>query len=384
MKRIPNKLSRLALALGLSLALGSLSLSASAEKVVKIGVVGPYTGGAAAYGKDFESSVKLAIDEANAAKIKLGGEETRFELVTEDDAGDPKQAVAVAQRLVDMHVAGIVGHLQSGTTIPASKIYSDAGIPQIAPAATNPTLTRQNFKTAFRVIGDDQQVGAAMATYIVSKLGLKNVAVIDDRTAFGQGLADVVEKTVKSLGGTVATHEYTTDKSVDFAAILTNIKAKNVQAVFFGGLNAQAGPLKRQMKTLGINVPLFGSSISSDEFITFAGKDAAEGTVSADSGQAIEKMPDGPGFEKRFGAKYGKVVMYAPYGYDATNVLINAMKAANSSDPQKYLPEIGKLNFKGVTGPIAFDNKGDLRSAAVTFYQVKGGTWVPIETVSTK
>jgi len=193
-----------------------------------------------------------------------------------------------------------------------------------------------------------------------------------------------VEKTVKSLGGTVATHEYTTDKAVDFNAILTTIKGKNVQAVFFGGLNAQAGPLVRQMRTLGIKVPFFGSSISSEEFVTFAGKESAEGTISADSGQAIEKMPDGPGFVNRFGAKYGKVVMYAPYGYDATNVLINAMKAANSSDPAKYLPEIGKLNFKGVTGPIAFDNKGDLRSAAVTFYQVKGATWVPIETVSTK
>jgi len=223
-----------------------------------------------------------------------------------------------------------------------------------------------------------------MAQYIVVKLGLKSVAVIDDRTAFGQGLADVVEKTVPTLGGTVVAREFTSDKASDFKAILTAIKGKNVQAVFYGGVNAQAGPLKRQMRDLGIGAPLFGSSISSDEFVTFAGNEAAEGTISADSGQAIEKMPGGPAFVTKFSAKYGKVVMYAPYGYDATNVLINAMKAANSADPKKYLGEIGKLGFNGVTGPIAFDAKGDLRSAAVTFFQVKDGKWVPLETVATK
>jgi len=375
---------RTGLALGLALALATWSLPAAAQKVVKIGMSGPYTGGAAAYGKDFESAVKLALEDANAAGIKLDGQAVKFELVSEDDAGDPKQAVSVAQRLVDMKVAGVVGHLQSGATIPASKIYFEAGIPQVAPAATNPTFTRQKFNTAMRVIGDDSQVGSAMASYIVSKMGLKSVAVIDDRTAFGKGLADVVASTVPSVGGKVETREFTTDKATDFKAILTSIKSKNVQAIFFGGLNAQAGPLKRQMVDLGMKMPLFGSSISSDEFIEFAGKEAAEGTFSADSGQAIENMPGGPDFVKKFNAKYGKVVMYAPYGYDATNVLINAMKAANSADPKKYLPAIAKLNFKGVTGPIAFDEKGDLRSAAVTFFQVKGGAWVPLETVASK
>ena len=384
MKLLSNIFRPLGWALGLSLVFGAFCAPAFAQKVVKIGVSGPYTGGAASYGKDFESAVKLAIDEANAAGIKLGGEAVRFELISEDDAGDAKQAVSVATKLVDMRVAGVVGHLQSGATIPASKVYHDAGIPQVAPAATNPILTRQGFKTAFRVIGDDQQVGTAMAGYIVTKLGFKSVAVIDDRTAFGQGLADVVAKTVPTLGGKVVAREFTTDKATDFKAILTTIKAKNAQAIFYGGLNAQAGPLKRQMMDLGMSAQLFGSSISSDEFVSFAGKEAAEGTYSADSGQAIENMPGGPDFVKKFTAKYGPVVMYAPYGYDATNVLINAMKAANSADPKKYLPQISKLNFKGVTGPIAFDNKGDLRSAAVTFFRVKAGKWETQETVSTK
>ena len=372
------------LVLALGLAFGSLCEPAFAQKVVKIGVAGPYTGPVAAYGKDFESAVRMAIDHANAAGIKFGSEAVRFEVVSEDDAADPKQAVTVATRLVDMRVAGVVGHLTSGATIPAAKVYSDAGIPQIAPAATNPTLTRLGFKTTFRVIGDDLQVGAAVANYMVNKLGFKSVAVIDDRSAFGQGLADVVVKTVPTLGGKVVTHQYTNDKATDFKAILTSIKAKNVQAVFYGGVNAQAGPLRRQMRDLGMITPLFGSAISSDEFISFAGAEAAEGTISADSGQAIEKMPGGPDFVKQFAIKYGKVVMYAPYGYDATNVLINAMKAANSADPAKYLPEIGKLSFNGVTGPISFNAKGDLRSATVTFSRVKSGKWEALETVATK
>ncbi|MFZ4626226.1 MAG: branched-chain amino acid ABC transporter substrate-binding protein [Rhodoferax sp.] len=384
MKSFPHHFRRLGWALSFGLAVGTFCVPSLAQKVVKIGVAGPYTGGAASYGKDFESSVKLAIEDANAAGIKLAGESVRFELISEDDAGDPKQAVSVATRLVDLGVAGVVGHLQSGATIPASRIYSDAGIPQVAPAATNPTFTRQGFKTAFRVIGDDQQVGTALAGYIVTKLGFKSVAVIDDRTAYGKGLADVVATTIPTLGGKVDAREFTTDKATDFKAILTAIKGKKVQAVFFGGMNAQAGPLKRQMIELGITSPLFGSSISSDEFVSFAGKQAAEGTYSADSGQAIEKMPGGPDFVAKFTAKHGPIVMYAPYGYDATNVLINAIKAANSADPKKYLPEIGKLNFKGVTGPISFDTKGDLRSAAVTFFRVKNGKWETLETVSSK
>jgi branched-chain amino acid transport system substrate-binding protein len=382
-----NRRRPIALALGTFAAAFSLGLSAPAalaQKVVRIGVSGPYTGGAASYGKDFESAVRLAVDDANAAGLKLGGEAVRLELISEDDAADPKQAVSVATQLVDKGVVGVVGHLTSGATIPAAKIYSDAGIPQIAPAATNPTYTRQGYKTAFRVIGDDQQVGSAMAQYIVTKLGHKSVAVIDDRTAFGQGLADEVTRGVVAAGGKVNAREFTNNKATDFRAILTAIKSRNVQAIFYGGLNAQAGPLKRQMRELGLTSPLFSSSISSDEFIQFAGKEAAEGTISADSGQAIEKMPGGPAFVQRFTAKYGPVVMYAPYGYDATNVLINALRAANSADPKKILAEIGKLDFQGVTGPIAFDAKGDLRSAAVTFFQVKGGKWEALETVTTK
>jgi branched-chain amino acid transport system substrate-binding protein len=283
-----------------------------------------------------------------------------------------------------MKVSGVVGHLTSGATIPASRIYSNAGIAQIAPAATNPLYTRQGYKTTFRVIGDDLQVGTALGRYIVEKLGLKDVAVVDDRSAFGQGLADVVARSVTGAGGRVVAREFTNTAATDFNAILTNIKGRKPQAIFYGGVNAQAGPMRKQMRELGLAIPLVGSSISSDEFVQFAGRQAAEGTYSADSGQALEKMPGGAQFKQRFNAKYGEVVMYAPYGYDAATALINAIRNANSADPAKVLAEVRKADFKGVTGPIAFDEKGDLRSAAVTFFQVKDGKWQPLETLSTR
>lgn len=380
--RVLSFASRTLLMLGLMATL--LPSNAAAQKVVKIGVAGPYSGPVAAYGRDFESAVRMAVDEANASGIRLNGQAIRFELVSQDDAADPKQAVQVANLLVDQGVVGVVGHLTSGTSVPAARIYRDAEIPQIAPAATSPTLTRQGYKTAFRVIGDDQQVGSAVARYIVATLGLKSVAVIDDRTSFGQGLADVVAKAVPNLGGSISAREFTTDKASDFRAVLTIIKSKKVDAVFFGGVNAQAAPLRRQMRELGITAPLFGSSIASGEFLSIAGMDAAEGTFSADSGQPLEKMAGAASFVERFGKKYGKVLMYAPYGYDAANVLIGAMKAADSSDPKVFLASVQKLKFQGVTGPIAFDEKGDLKSALVTISSVVGGKWVPLETVNSR
>ncbi len=384
MKMIPRSFKRTAWIAGLGLGFALSGTSAVAQKVVYMGVAAPLTGPVASYGKDHEYGVRLAVDDANKAGLKIGGEAVRIELVVEDDAADPKQAVSVATRLVDKKVMGVVGHLTSGGTIPGSKVYNAAGIAQVAPAATNPTYTRQGYKTAFRVIGDDLQVGTATGDYLVKKLGFKKVAIVDDRGAFGQGLADVVAKAVAAAGGTVATREFTNTTATDFKAILTTIKGLKVDAVFYGGVNAQAGPMRRQMRELGVTAPLFGSSISADEFVKFAGAEAAEGSYSSDSGQALEKMPGGPAFQKNFKAKYGEVVMYAPYAYDATNVLINAMKAANSTDPAKIAAAVSKVNFTGVTGPIAFDEKGDLRSAAVTFFQVKNGKWVPLETVATK
>ncbi|MFL9863471.1 branched-chain amino acid ABC transporter substrate-binding protein [Paraburkholderia fungorum] len=361
----------------------ALVTSANADQTVTIGYSGPLTGQVAHIGKDAESGVKLAIDEANAAGIKIKGSPVHFVLDSEDDAADPKTAVAVAQKFADAKISGVVGHLTSGATIPASKVYANAGIPEVSPSATNPILTRQGFATAFRVIGDDSYVGRVVAQYLAKTKGYKRIAVVDDRTSYGQGLADVVVSELKAAGVDIVDREYVSDKAIDFRGILTSIKSKNAQAIFYGGVDAQAGPMRKQMNALAMNVPLVGSAIETDKFIELAGAGAAEGTVSAESGQPLDKMPKGKTFEGKF-RKYGSVVLYAPYAYDATWALINSMKLADSTVPADYLPAMKKVDFDGVTGKIAFDSKGDLRAANVTLYEVKNGKYVPTTTVALK
>ena len=357
--------------------------TAFADQTVTIGYSGPLTGQIAHIGKDAENGVKLAIEDANAAAIKIKGDPVHFVLLSEDDAADPKTAVAVAQKFADAKVNGVVGHITSGATIPASKAYADAGIPQVSPSATNPMLTRQGFATAFRVIGDDSYVGRVIAQYLTQTKGFRRIAVIDDRTSYGQGLADVVVNELKASGVDVVDREFVTDKTIDFRGILTSIKSKGAQAVFYGGVDAQAGPLRKQMTGLAMNLPLVGSAIETEKFVELAGAGAAEGTVSAESGQPLDTMPKGKTFEQKF-KKYGSVVLYAPYAYDATWALINAMKQADSTVPADYLPAMKKIDFDGVTGKIAFDSRGDLRAANVTLYEVKSGKCVPDATVSLK
>ncbi len=220
-------------------ALVTLGATAYAQDmVVKIGHVGPTSGGIAHLGKDNENGAKMAIDELNAKGVVIGGKKVKLELQPEDDAGDPKQGTAVAQKLVDSKVVGVIGHLNSGTSIPASKIYSDAGIPQISPSATNPKFTRNGYKTTFRVVADDVHLGGTLGRYAVKELKGKSIVTIDDRTAYGQGVAEEFAKAVKASGGQIADTQFTTDKATDFTAILTAIKAKKPDVVFFGGMDA--------------------------------------------------------------------------------------------------------------------------------------------------
>ncbi len=355
-----------------------ISGAAMAQAVVKIGHVGPTSGAIAHLGKDNENGARMAIEELNAKGLTIGGQKVRFELLAEDDAADPKQGTAAAQKLVDSKVHGVIGHLNSGTTIPASKIYSDAGIPQISPSATNPKYTRQGYKTAFRVVADDVHLGGTLGKYAVTQLKGKSIAVIDDRTAYGQGVADEFEKGVSSAGGKVVGREFTTDKATDFTAILTSLKAKNPDIVFFGGMDAVAGPMMRQMKQLGINAKFMGGDgICTGELPKLAAGTMADGQVvcaeaGGVEGEAKKSMED---FYKRFKAKYNAdVQVYAPYVYDAVNVMVAAMVKANSTDPAKYLPVLAKTEgYKGVTGTIAFDNKGDIKNGALTLYTYKGG-----------
>jgi branched-chain amino acid transport system substrate-binding protein len=218
---------------------------------------------------------------------------------------------------------------------------------------------------------------------MVRTFGAKRVAVIDDRTAYGQGLADVVDAALRDQGAEVLGRWYTTAQSIDFKPILTAIKSKNPQAVFFGGLDAQAGPMVRQMRELGMSAKYVASAIETESFLELAGASAAEGAVSAQSGSALERLAGGQDFARRF-AKYGKVVMYAPHSYDAARVLIAAMRKAGSAEPSVYLPYVAQTLFEGVTGPIAFDEHGDLRRASVTFYQVSQGKWKAVESITVK
>jgi branched-chain amino acid transport system substrate-binding protein len=371
------KLVKTVLGIAVSTAFVSLSAPASAQLIVKIGHVGPLTGAIAHLGKDNELGAKLAIEDLNAKGIKIGGQTVKFELIAEDDGADPKQGTAAATKLVDAKVNGVIGHLNSGTTIPASKIYHDAGIVQISPSATNPKYTMQGFKTAFRVVANDGQLGGVMGRYAVKDLKAKSIAIIDDRTAYGQGVADEFEKSVKAAGGKVVGREFTNDKATDFNAILTKLKGAKPDVVFYGGMDAVAGPMLRQMKQLGIDAKFMGGDgICSSELIKLAGDGMGDGQVicaeaggvSPDKAAALDAWK--ASFKKRTGSD---VQIYAPYVYDATMAMATAMQNANSADPKKYLPALAKVSYDGVTGKIAFDSKGDILNGALTFYTYKGG-----------
>jgi branched-chain amino acid transport system substrate-binding protein len=335
------------------------------------------SGPQAHYGRDNDNGVRMAIEDLNAKGVTIAGKKVKLEVQTEDDAADPKQGTAVAQKLCDSKVAGVVGHLNSGTTIPASTIYHNCGIPHITGAATNPALTKPGYDTTYRIIANDNALGANLALYAADKLKLKKVAVIDDRTAYGQGVAEIFAKTAKSKGMQVVAQEYTTDKATDFMAILTSIKAKNPDAIFYGGMDAQGGPMLRQMEQLGMtNVKFFGGDgICTTEIAKLsAGAKTLNNTICAEGGSAIAKMPGGAEWKKRYDAKYpNQFQIYSPYTYDATFVLVEAMKKAGSTDPKKYIPELKKTNFKGVTGVIQFEPNGELKNAATTLYTYKDG-----------
>jgi len=360
-----------------ALAFALAGTASAQEQVVKIGHVGPISGSIAHLGKDNENGARMAIDDLNAKGMTLGGKKVKFELLAEDDGADPKQGTAAAQKLVDAKVNGVIGHLNSGTTIPASKIYHDAGIPQISPSATNPKYTQQGFKSAFRVVANDGQLGGTLGRYAAEQLKAKKVAVIDDRTAYGQGVAEEFVKGAKGKGVQVVAQQYTNDKATDFNAILTAIKAKNPDVVFFGGMDAVAGPMLRQMKALGINAKFMGGDgICSEALAKLAGDAMGDGqVVCAEAGGVEEAQKKGmddfrASFKKKFNAD---VQIYAPYVYDAVMVMAEAMKKADSADPAKYLPQLQKISYTGVTGPIAFDNKGDIKNGTLTLYTYKAG-----------
>ena len=346
-------------------------------QVVKIAHAGPVSGGIAHIGKDTENGVRLAVEDLNAQALVIGGKKIKFELAAEDDAGDPRQATAVAQKLCDQKVAGVVGHLQSGTSIPASAVYAKCDMPHITASASNPDLTKPGHKTTFRLIANDNALGAALALFGADHLKIKTVAIIDDRTAYGQGVASVFKATALQKGVKVVAEEFTNDKATDFMAILTSIKNKKPDAIFYGGLDAQAGPMLRQMEQLGLSgVKYFGGdALCTEKLPELASKtQALKNVTCATGGASVDKMQGGADWKKRYDAKFpGQFQIYSPYAYDATMVLADAMKRANSVDPKVFNAFISKTEYKGVTANIAFTSKGELTTPAVTLYAYKDG-----------
>ncbi|WP_025098305.1 branched-chain amino acid ABC transporter substrate-binding protein [Burkholderia sp. A1] len=347
--------------------------NAMADQIVKIGSVEPLTGGISHLGKDNENGARLAIEEINTKGLTIGGQKITLQLDGQDDAADPRTATQVAQKLVDDKVVAVVGHLNSGTTIPASKIYSDAGIVQISPSATNPAYTQQGFKTTYRVVATDAQQGPALAAY-AQKAGVKTVAVIDDSTAYGQGLANEFEKKAKALGLKVVSHDATNDKAVDFRAILTKIKGENPDAIMYGGMDATGGPLAKQAKQLGLRAKLFaGDGVCTEQLSDLAGA-AADNVVCSQPGAALEKMPGGAEFQAKYQKRFGQIIKFdAPFAYDSVYIIVDAMKRANSVDPAKILAQMPTTDYKGVIGETVFDAKGDLKHGVISLYGYKSG-----------
>lgn len=356
--------------------------SAQDVQVIRIGHVGPVSGPQAHYGKDNENGARMAIDELNTQNIIIRGKKIKWELQAEDDAADPKQGTAAAQKLCDAKVAGVVGHLNSGTTIPASKVYNDCGIPHVTGSSTNPQLMKPGYKTSFRIIANDNALGTGLAMYAAEALKLKKVAIIDDRTAYGQGVAAVFKRTAAAKGIQVVDEQFTTDKATDFMAILTSIKAKAPDAIFFGGMDPQGGPMLRQMEQLGLGeVKYFGGDgICTAELARLSGgAKSLNNVVCAEGGSSLAKMPGGEAWKKRYDAKYpGQFQIYSPYTYDATMLLADAMKRAGSWDPKVYIPELLKSDYKGVTANIAFEPNGELKNPAMTLYVYKDGKRTPL------
>lgn len=365
-------------------ALAVLPLAGAAlaqELVVPIGHSGPLSGSNAFAGKDNENGMRLAIDDLNAKKLSAGGKPLKFVLKSEDDQCDPKSGMGVAQKFVDDKVKFVVGPYCSGVAIPASRVYSDGGT-LMSTVGTNPKITASGYTNVFRIIASDAQIGAGMANYAAKELKVKNVGVIDDRSAFGQGLADEFTKEAKRLGLNVVGQEFTTDKSMDFNAILTRLKGKTPDVIFFGGYAPQGGPMLRQLKQLGINAKLLGGdTLCSPEMAKIAGAAVNDTVYCAQGGAVIDKTPGGPAFKARFKQKFNADAdVYSPYFYDQTMFIGESIARVGAVDADKVAADLRKSSYKGVAGTYTYDDKGNLKNAPTTVFTFKGEKLTPLAT----
>jgi branched-chain amino acid transport system substrate-binding protein len=363
-------------------AIAAMSLACAAhaqEQVITVGQTGPLSGANAFAGKDNENGTRLAIEELNAKKLTVAGKTLKFALQSEDDQCDPKAGVAVAQKLVDDGVKYVMGPYCSGVAISASRVYSEGGA-LVSTVGTNPKVTDGGYKTLFRIIAGDNQIGSSMATYAAKVLKAKTVSVIDDRTAFGQGVASEFIKEAKVQGVQILNQEYTTDKATDFSAILTNIKAKKPDVIFFGGYAPQAGPMARQMQQLAIKAKMLGGDTLCSPEMGKLGGDAVNDVVfCAQGGSMLDKTTEGPAFKAKFKKRFGlDADAYAASFYDQMMLLAASMQKAQSIDPSKVSAEMQKGSYKGVAGTYAYDDKGNMKQAPITVYTFKNETPTPL------
>lgn len=347
---------------------------AGAEAV--LGVAGPISGPTSAFGLDMAAGARMAVDELQAARQAVGGRPVRWRAMVEDDQNDPRQATAVAQKFADARVQGVIGHLSSGCCFAASRIYERAGIPMITPAATDPRLARQGFKTFFRIIADDDAIAPGLAHYAAHDLGLRRVAIVDDRSAYGQSVASGFARAARRAGMSIVGREYTSDRSTDFSAVLTRLRARRPELLFYGGNFAQAGPMLRQIAGLGLDVRFMGGDfLCAPELARLAGS-AVNIAVCASSGIALQRMPAGKAWKQRFDKRRdaNAYQAFAPYAYDAVMVLAHAMDKAGSTQPARYLGSIRDVDMDGVTRRrIRFGPDGNLAQPEITLIQFRQG-----------
>lgn len=362
-----------------ALTLAFASQAIAQEQTVVIGLTGPLSGSNAFAGKDNENGVRLAVDDLNSKKITVGGKTLKFVLQSEDDQCDPKAGVQVAQKFVDGGVKFVMGPYCSGVAVPASRIYNEGGA-MMSTVGTNPKVTLGGYKNLFRIIASDNQIGTGMANYAANVLKVKSVAVIDDRTAFGQGVAQEFTKEAKRLGLNVVGQEFTTDKATDFTSILTTLKAKNPDAIFFGGYAPQAAPMTRQMKQLAVKAKLLGGdTLCSPEMGKLAGDAVNDVVFCAQGGSMLDKTAAGPAFKAKYKQRYNQDAdVYAAPFYDQTMLIGESIQKAGSLDPDKVGAVMYKASYKGIMGTYAYDDKGNLKQAPITVYTFKNATLAPL------
>jgi branched-chain amino acid transport system substrate-binding protein len=339
------------------------------EKVIKIGIAGPMTGPDAKMGTDFRQGASIAIEEWNALGGVMG---KKVEAVIEDDQSDPKQAVAVANKIVNEGAIGIIGHFNSSCSIPASDVYERAGTPMITPASTNPLLTERGYKGVFRVCGTDNQQGRVAARFVREKLKLKKVAVLHDKTTYGQGLADIF-KDALGEGIEVVYYGGITRGDKDFKTVLTSMKQKDPQLIFYGGIYADAGLLVKEAREISMKVPFMsGDGTIDQKFIEIAGNKAAEGTYLTFSPDPAH-IPAAAGFIEKYTKKYGDLGPYSIYAYAAVNILLDAVKEAGMTDAKAVIAKIRAKEFPTALGKIMFNEKGDVSEAPYIVWITRNG-----------